>query len=79
MKTNLTRIAGASLLSALTLMTTNSVTADEGMWLFNNPPRERLKEKYGFDVTDRMARARAEASSGLIARGRAPSFLQTDS
>jgi len=22
------------------------------MWLFNNPPRKQLKEKYGFDVTD---------------------------
>jgi Peptidase S46 len=24
---------------------------DEGMWLLNDPPRERLKEKYGFDLT----------------------------
>jgi hypothetical protein len=26
--------------------------ADEGMWLFNQPPRQALKEKYGFDATD---------------------------
>ena len=26
--------------------------ADEGMWLFNNPPRKLLKEKYGFEPTD---------------------------
>ena len=26
--------------------------ADEGMWLFNNPPRRQLKEKYSFDATD---------------------------
>jgi Peptidase S46 len=25
--------------------------ADEGMWLFNNPPRKQLKEKYGFEPT----------------------------
>jgi hypothetical protein len=25
---------------------------DEGMWLFNNPPKQLLKDKYGFDVTD---------------------------
>jgi hypothetical protein len=25
---------------------------DEGMWLFNNPPRKYLKDKYGFDITD---------------------------
>jgi len=27
--------------------------ADEGMWLFNNPPRKILKEKYGFEPTDK--------------------------
>ena len=26
--------------------------ADEGMWLFNDPPRQLLKEKHGFEVTD---------------------------
>jgi hypothetical protein len=26
--------------------------ADEGMWLYNDPPRKLLKERYGFDVTD---------------------------
>src|SRR5205823_11436187 len=26
--------------------------ADEGMWLFNQPPRELLKRKYEFDLTD---------------------------
>jgi hypothetical protein len=26
--------------------------ADEGMWLFNDPPRQKLKDKYGFDITD---------------------------
>jgi hypothetical protein len=25
---------------------------DEGMWLFNNPPRQLLKERYGFEPTD---------------------------
>ncbi|WP_020472732.1 S46 family peptidase [Zavarzinella formosa] len=25
---------------------------DEGMWLLNEPPKERLKEKYGFDLTE---------------------------
>src|SRR5215213_2937895 len=29
-----------------------SASADEGMWLFNNPPKKLLKEKYGFDATD---------------------------
>ena len=26
--------------------------SDEGMWLLNDPPRELLKEKYKFDLTD---------------------------
>src|SRR3981081_2547493 len=25
---------------------------DEGMWTFNNVPREDIKQKYGFEVTD---------------------------
>jgi hypothetical protein len=27
----------------------NPVAADEGLWLFNNPPKKALKEKYQFD------------------------------
>ena len=26
--------------------------ADEGMWLYNHPPREAIREKYGFELTD---------------------------
>ncbi|MFO0937781.1 MAG: S46 family peptidase [Gemmataceae bacterium] len=26
--------------------------ADEGMWLLTDPPRDRLKQKYGFELTD---------------------------
>jgi hypothetical protein len=26
--------------------------SDEGMWLLNDPPRDRLKQKYNFDLTD---------------------------
>jgi hypothetical protein len=26
--------------------------SDEGMWLFNNPPRELLRKKYNFELTD---------------------------
>src|SRR5437588_8390563 len=29
----------------------SSVFADEGMWLFNNPPLKQLKEKYHFEPT----------------------------
>ena len=77
MKTNRIRIAGASLLSALTLMTTISVNADEGMWLFNNPPRERLKEKYGFDVTDQWLEHVQKASIRFNSGG-SGSFVSPD-
>ena len=32
--------------------------ADEGMWLYSNPPAEYLKQKYGFELTDGVARPR---------------------
>ena len=33
-----------------------AVSADEGMWLFNDLPGEYLKTKYGFEPTDQWAR-----------------------
>jgi hypothetical protein len=33
------------------IMQTNDSPADEGMWLFNNPPNEILERKYGFNST----------------------------
>jgi hypothetical protein len=40
-------------LACFTLLTAiSSVRADEGMWLFSAPPREQLKTRYGFEVTD---------------------------
>jgi hypothetical protein len=41
----------AALLAVVVLLP--AVLADEGMWLFNHPPRKILKEKYGFDPTDK--------------------------
>ncbi|HUS37144.1 MAG TPA: S46 family peptidase [Verrucomicrobiae bacterium] len=29
----------------------STLNADEGMWLFNDPPREYLKQKYGFEAS----------------------------
>ena len=29
-----------------------AVHGDEGMWLFNNPPKDLLKKKHNFDATD---------------------------
>src|SRR3954464_11487641 len=38
-------------LLALILTAISSTFADEGMWLFNNPPLKQLKEKYHFEPT----------------------------
>src|SRR5881628_1477120 len=35
----------------LTLATSASAIADEGMWLFNAPPLKQLKQKYNFEPT----------------------------
>ena len=41
----------ALVLGTCTFLTATPVMADEGMWLFNNPPSKMLKEKHGFDAT----------------------------
>jgi hypothetical protein len=42
--------AGAALLGLF--MIPEASHGDEGMWLFNNPPRAMLKDKYNFEPTD---------------------------
>jgi S1-C subfamily serine protease len=42
-----------ALVTALLTFQSIPVSAlDEGMWTFNNVPREAIKQKYGFEVTD---------------------------
>src|SRR5438270_8718946 len=40
-----------SLMIVIAAFAFSSVFADEGMWLFNNPPLKQLKEKYHFEPT----------------------------
>jgi hypothetical protein len=40
----------------IALAVCTAVSADEGMWLFNDLPGEHLKTKYGFEPTDQWAR-----------------------
>src|SRR5438067_13864610 len=35
---------------AMAMTCPDPLPADEGLWLFNNPPKNLLKEKYGFDA-----------------------------
>src|SRR5687768_9436253 len=38
--------------AVLLMFSTPMIDADEGMWLFNDPPRKILKERYGFEPTE---------------------------
>jgi hypothetical protein len=61
----LLRLAALVLALGGTAMTASS---DEGMWLLNDPPRELLKTRHGFDLTqpwlDRAMRANVRLNSG---------------
>ncbi len=51
--------------------------ADEGMWLFNDPPRKLLKEKHKFDVTDAWL-DHVQKSSVRFNSGGSGSFVSED-
>ncbi|MCX7872066.1 MAG: S46 family peptidase [Verrucomicrobiae bacterium] len=54
--------------AAMTLIAMPAGISDEGMWLFNKPPREILKERYGFIPSDEwlihLQRASVRFNSG---------------
>lgn len=51
--------------------------ADEGMWLFNQPPRKELKDRYGFDPTDGWL-AHLQKSAVRFNSGGSGSFVSSD-
>jgi hypothetical protein len=59
---------------ALAAVTTR---ADEGMWLFTNPPREALKKRYNFDLTDKWLE-HVQKSSVRFNSGGSGSFVSAD-
>ena len=42
----------ALIVALLTFQSIPVSAFDEGMWPFNNVPKETIKQKYGFEVTD---------------------------
>jgi hypothetical protein len=54
-----------------------TVRGDEGMWLFNNPPRRILKEKYNFEPTDKWLEHVQKASVRFNSGG-SGSFVSAD-
>jgi hypothetical protein len=50
---------------------------DEGMWPFNNIPREEIKKKYGFDVTDEWL-MKVQTASVRFNNGGSGSFVSAN-
>ena len=51
--------------------------ADEGLWLFNQPPRDLLRERYGFDATPEWLE-HLQKSSVRVGSGGSGSFISED-
>lgn len=66
-----------SLLTVLVMSLASTASADEGMWLFNNPPRKLLKEKYNFDPTAKWLE-HVQKSSVRFNTGGSGSFVSAD-
>src|SRR5579883_1924718 len=63
--------------SLFLFMTMLSTRADEGMWLFNQPPREILRERYQFDPSDAWL-DHLQKSSVRFNSGGSGSFVSED-
>src|SRR2546421_9618531 len=59
------------------VMQPDQLPADEGLWLFNNPPKKLLKEKYGFDAPPEWYE-HLQKSSVRFNSGGSGSFVSAD-
>src|SRR6187549_1639311 len=59
------------------ILLNSELRADEGMWLFNDPPRKLLKEKYGFEPSDEWLE-HVQKSSVRFNSGGSGSFVSED-
>src|ERR1051325_10713408 len=64
-----------SLVTAVVVGLASFGRADEGMWLFNQPPREILRERYQFDPSDAWLEHLQKSSVRIGASG---SFVSED-
>jgi hypothetical protein len=76
-RTRFLALAAGAAAAVLSLsMIPNTIQADEGMWLFNNPPRAQLK-KYDFDPTEKWL-DHVRLSSVRFNSGGSGSFVSPD-
>ena len=66
-----------SLAVALMALTLTSTAADEGMWTFDNVPKEDIAKKYGVQVTDQML-TRLQRSVVRLESGCTGSFVSPE-
>jgi hypothetical protein len=64
----------ALILALFTFQSIPVAALDEGMWTFNNVPREEIKRKYGFEVTDAWLR-KVQLASVRFNNGGSGSFV----
>src|SRR5882724_5368600 len=64
-------------LLAYTFICSSLATADEGMWLYNAPPKDRIKAKYGFQLTQEWL-DHVRLSSVRFNNGGSGSFVSPD-
>jgi hypothetical protein len=64
-------------MAAILMIAASTNRADEGMWLYTNPPRKLLKEKYGFEPTDAWLEHLQKASVRFNSGG-SGSFVSED-
>lgn len=69
----------SSYIAILTILFSSAspLSADEGMWLFNAPPKKLLKEKYDFDAADEWL-AHLRQSAVRMNNGGSGSFVSAD-
>jgi Peptidase S46 len=66
-----------SVLLAFAFIFSTLATADEGMWLYNAPPKDKIKAKYGFELTQ-VWLDHVRLSSVRFNNGGSGSFVSAD-
>src|SRR5579863_9571098 len=66
-----------SVLLAFAFIFSTLATADEGMWLYNAPPKDKIKAKYGFELTQGWL-DHVRLSSVRFNNGGSGSFVSAD-
>jgi hypothetical protein len=66
-----------SIFLAFTFFFSTMASADEGMWLYNEPPKDQVKAKYGFELTQAWL-DHVQLSSVRFNNGGSGSFVSAD-